>query len=57
MKEREERSREVTAKRVGLVSPVEAVWSSCVFVEVVLGLVVVFEDLYKVFVVQVFFGL
>lgn len=57
MKEREERSREVTAKRVGLVSPVEAVWSSCVLVEVVLGLVVVFDDLYKVFVVQVFFGL
>lgn len=57
MKEREERSREVTAKRVRLVSPVEAVWSSCVLVEVVLGLVVVFEDLYKVFVVQVFFGL
>lgn len=51
MKEREKRSREVTAKRVGLVSPVEAVWSSCVLVEVVLGLVVVFEDLYKVFVV------
>lgn len=57
VKEREERSREVTAKRVGLVSPVEAVWSSCVLVEVVLGLAVVFEDLYKVFVVQVFFGL
>lgn len=48
MKEREERSREVSAKRVGLVSPVEAVWSSCVLVEVVLSLVVVFEDLYKV---------
>ena len=46
-----ERSREVTAKRVGLVSPVEAVWSSWLLVEVVLGLVVVFEHLYKVFVV------
>lgn len=43
MEEREERGREVPAKWVGLVGPIETVGSSGVVVETVLGLVVVFE--------------
>lgn len=46
--EREERGGEVAAERVGLVGPVEAVGSTCIAVEGVLGLVVVFEDLVKI---------
>lgn len=45
VEEREERGREVPAKWVGLVGPIEAVGSSGVVVETVLGLVVVFEHM------------
>lgn len=43
--EREERRREVSAKRVGLIGPVEASRASCVVGEGVFCLVVVFENL------------
>lgn len=44
VEEGEERGGEVPAEWVGLVGPVEPVGAPCVAVEVVFGLVVVFED-------------
>ena len=44
---------EVSAKWVGLVGPVEAVGPTGVLVEVVLGLVVVFEDVGEFVLVEV----
>lgn len=51
VQEMEERRREETAKWVGLVGPVQAVGTSGVFGEGVLGLVVVMEDLRQVLIV------
>lgn len=45
MEERRERGREVAAKWVGLVGPIEAVRTSGVVGEGVFGLVVVLDDL------------
>lgn len=53
MEKRDERGGEVSTKRVGLVGPVEAVRPPGVMVEVVLGLVVVFENVGEVVLIKV----
>lgn len=53
MEKRDERGGEVSTKWVGLVGPVEAVGPTGEMVEVVLGLVVVFEDVGEFVLVEV----
>lgn len=53
MEEREQRGREVPAKWVGLVGPIKPIGAPGVAVEVVLGLVVVFEHVGKFVFVEV----
>jgi len=53
VEKRDERGGEVSTKRVGLVGPVEAVRPPSVMVEVVLGLVVVFENVGEFVLVEV----
>lgn len=45
MEKREKRRREVPAKWVGLVGPIKPMRSSCIVVEIVFCLVVVFDDM------------
>lgn len=45
MEKRKKRGRDVSTKWVGLVGPIKTMWSSCVVVEIVFGLVVVFDDM------------
>ena len=53
MEEGEERGREVPAKWVGLIGPIKPMWAPGVAVEVVLGLVVVFEHVREFVLVEV----
>lgn len=45
MEKRKKRGREIPTKWIWLVGPVKAMWSSCIVVEIVFGLVVVFDDM------------
>lgn len=56
MLERDERRRDVPAKWVGLVGPIEAVRTSGIPGEGVLGLVVILENLRERIVLRILFG-